>query len=201
MRPDQDGTSTELLVIHTDPEQEASSVPSHTDDDNKNNPSRQKQYLSGWRFTLTLASLSCVLVLVLNLGFILWAVRHRSPIEENEHNKGVLYEGPCSKVKRLGVGLHFFINILSTVLLAASNYCMVCSVSISCMASLLYNGLCISIQQCLSAPTRKDTDKVHPKAYWLDIGVPSVRNVFYIPKRRALLWLAMGLSSLPLHLM
>lgn len=56
-------------------------------------------------------------------------------------------------------------------------------------------------QQCLGAPTRKDTDNVHPKAYWLDIGVPSVRNVIYIPKRRAFLWLAMGLSSLPLHLM
>lgn len=126
MRPEQDGTSTELLVIHTDPEQDASSAPSHHDDDNKTNPSQKKKYLSGWRLTLTLASLSCLLVLALNLGFTLWAIRHRSPMEENENNKGVLYEGPCVKVKGLDIGLHFVINILSTVLLAASNYCMVC---------------------------------------------------------------------------
>ena len=45
---------------------------------------------------------------------------------ENNQDQGVLYEGSCSKVKKLGIGLHFVINILSTVLLAASNYCMVC---------------------------------------------------------------------------
>lgn len=136
MRPEQYGTSTELLVIHTDPEQDASSaLTPHNDnnnDDNKNNPhsqQKQKQYLSGWRLTLTLASLSCLIVLALNLGLALWTIQHRNPIEEDEENnqdQGVLYEGPCSKVKRLGIGLHFVINILSTVLLAASNYCMVC---------------------------------------------------------------------------
>lgn len=128
MRPEQDGTSTELLVIHTDPEQDASSPTSYNIDDDKPPHSQQKQYLSGWQLSLTLASLSCLLVLALNLGFVIWAIRHRSPMEgdENNQDQGVLYEGSCSKVKRLGIGLHFVINILSTVLLAASNYCMVC---------------------------------------------------------------------------
>ena len=113
MRPEQDGTSTELLVIHTDPDASSPSTPhNNDDDDNKNNShSQQKQYLSGWRLTLTLASVSCLVVLVLNLGFALWSIRHRSPMEENENennqDQGVLYEGSCSKVKKLGIGLHF----------------------------------------------------------------------------------------------
>lgn len=55
--------------------------------------------------------------------------------------------------------------------------------------------------QCLSAPTRKEVDKAHAKGKWLDIGVPSVRNLTNIAKPRVGMWLGLGLTSLPLHLM
>lgn len=92
---------------------------------------------------------------------------------------GTITEGTCSRIKNLSLWLHLAINILGTVLLAASNYCM----------------------QILSAPTRGEVDKAHQKKKWLDIGVPSIRNLFEIKKRRAYLWLFLGLSSIPLHLL
>jgi hypothetical protein len=73
--------------------------------------------------------------------------------------------------------LHLLINLLSSLLLGASNYCM----------------------QRLVAPTRKEIDAVHAKRDWLDIGMPSVRNLPSINKGRTLLWVFLGLSSIPLH--
>jgi hypothetical protein len=39
---------------------------------------------------------------------------------------GTIYSGDCTTAKNLTVFLHLMINILSTILLSASNYCMVC---------------------------------------------------------------------------
>ena len=66
-----------------------------------------------------------------------------------------LQDGDCSETKRLDLWLHLLINILSTLLLGASNYSM----------------------QCLSAPTRQDLDQAHRNDSWMDIGVPSMRNL------------------------
>jgi hypothetical protein len=53
--------------------------------------------------------------------------------------------------------------------------------------------------QRLVAPTRKEIDDAHAKRKWLDIGIPSVRNLTLINKTRVFLWLLLGLSSVPLH--
>lgn len=55
--------------------------------------------------------------------------------------------------------------------------------------------------QCVSAPTRPEIDRFHAKGKYLDIGVPSVRNLRAIPWFKVALWWALGLSSVPLHLM
>lgn len=93
------------------------------------------------------------------------------------HGLGTLQRGDCIRTKNLSQWLHLVINLLGTLLLGASNYCM----------------------QCLSSPTRKDIDKAHLKNMWLDIGVPSLRNLRRIPWNRTLLWGILGVSSLPLH--
>ncbi len=54
--------------------------------------------------------------------------------------------------------------------------------------------------QRLSAPTRHELNEAHRKFKWLDIGVPSFRNLLYINKWRTLAWLVLAASSLPLHL-
>lgn len=55
--------------------------------------------------------------------------------------------------------------------------------------------------QCISSPTRHEGDKAHARGVWLDIGVPSVRNLERITSSRILLWWLLGLSSVPLHLL
>ena len=69
--------------------------------------------------------------------------------------EGILWEGDCERVRQINVGVHLVINLLSTTMLSSSNYCM----------------------QCLSAPTRNEVDKAHAHGIWLDIGVPSLRNL------------------------
>ncbi|KAL4885232.1 hypothetical protein BJY04DRAFT_205441 [Aspergillus karnatakaensis] len=162
------GINTDLTSSPS--ESESDPVPN----DKKNHPSLLRRWSTGWKFTLSLSAASSILVLAFNLGFLLWAV----PRHQLNDNRGVLYEGDCETVKRLSTGLHLLINILSTVLLGASNYGM----------------------QCLSAPTRRDINKVHAEGSYLDIGVQSLRNLFYIPGRRSFLWICLALSSLPLHL-
>ncbi|KAL4875254.1 hypothetical protein BJY04DRAFT_224224 [Aspergillus karnatakaensis] len=137
--------------------------------------SRQQRHTKykGWKTTLCLGSITSFIVLLLNLILVLYAsLRH------SEHGKSVLYSGSCARVKELSTGMHVLINMLSTTLLSASNFAM----------------------QCLSAPTRQDVDRAHARKKWLDIGVPSVRNLWRIPKIRLVLWLCLAASSVPLHL-
>ena len=54
--------------------------------------------------------------------------------------------------------------------------------------------------QRLSAPTRDEVDNAHRRHKWVDIGVPSFRNLFFISRWRTLGWLVLAASSLPLHL-
>lgn len=132
-----------------------------------------RQRLSGWRFgTLNFATWAC-LVFLINLIVTIWGSAAQRA------NRGVLSEGDCERIKTLNSGIHILINILSTILLSGSNYCM----------------------QCLSAPTRGEIEKAHTAGTWLDVGIPSLRNLRHINRRRLVLWLLLGLSSLPLHLL
>ncbi|KAF2846689.1 hypothetical protein T440DRAFT_405013 [Plenodomus tracheiphilus IPT5] len=55
--------------------------------------------------------------------------------------------------------------------------------------------------QVVSAPTRAELVRAHSRRVWLHIGVPSLRNLRYISRARALVWFALFLSSVPLHLL
>lgn len=54
--------------------------------------------------------------------------------------------------------------------------------------------------QCLGSPTREEVDKAHSKGRFLHLGVPSIHNIRGIGFSRKLLWLSLGLSAFPLHL-
>ncbi|KAH8627371.1 hypothetical protein IG631_17139 [Alternaria alternata] len=137
-----------------------------------------KRYLgprfAGWRFSVLSFAVWAAIVLLINIAATI--AGFTVPSDE----KGVFFEGDCVYVKRLNTGLHLAINILSTIILAGSNYTM----------------------QCLSAPTRNEIDAAHSRkpAVHLDVGILSIRNLSYISERRTFLWLLLGLSSLPLHL-
>lgn len=96
------------------------------------------------------------------------------------HGFGDLYQGDCKLVARYNTVAHLGINIVSTLLLSASNYCA----------------------QLLVAPTRSEVDRAHEKRDWLDIGVPSFRNLWKrrIAQKRKATWTLLMISSVLLHL-
>ncbi|KAK9419885.1 hypothetical protein SUNI508_06891 [Seiridium unicorne] len=114
-------------------------------------------------------------VFVVNLALTAFAVSKY----QSQNGVGVIYDGDCNTVKQLDQWLHLLINLLSTGLLSASNYCM----------------------QLQAAPTRDDIDRAHEANTWLDIGIPSWRNLGYISGWRRFTWILLAFSSVPLHLL
>ncbi|KAF2832511.1 hypothetical protein CC86DRAFT_366289 [Ophiobolus disseminans] len=125
---------------------------------------------TGWRFGILHFAVWATIVFFINLVVTIWG--------STQKQSGVLLEGDCNRVKNLNTSLHVLINVLSTILLSGSNYCM----------------------QCLSAPTRSEVDTAHAQGKWLDIGIPSIRNVKHLSRQRIQLWILLALTSLPLHL-
>ncbi|KAI0848731.1 hypothetical protein F5Y00DRAFT_253217 [Daldinia vernicosa] len=126
------------------------------------------------------------IVFVTNISLTLFTITRY----DSQNGVGTIYEGDCGKVKALNQWSHLLINCLGTGMLSASNYCM----------------------QLQAAPTRADInrvhhaashkkDKTHQEEQWLDIGVPSLRNLQHINKWRRLGWYLLALTSLPIHLM
>ena len=142
-------------------------------------------WCAGWHTGVLACAASVSAVLFINIGLTIYAATNPKYKEEgpqyDQRLKGLetLYSGGCEKGGNIGLWLHLGINALSTLLLAGSNY----------------------TQQYLAAPTRGEIDAAHMRRKWMDIGVPSVRNLFRIKPERALLWIVIGLTSIPLHLL
>ena len=134
-------------------------------------------WYTGWHTGVLACAASVVVVLLINVGLTIFAATN--PEYNIEKGIGTLYLGSCDKSRTIGLWLHLGINALSTLLLSGSNY----------------------TQQCLASPTRSEIDSAHGRRRWMDIGVPSVRNLFLIKAERTFLWIAIGITSIPLHLL
>lgn len=132
------------------------------------------QKMNGYHFGVMCCAWTSAAVLVLNTSATIWGVAKFGV----HGGLGTIQDGSCTTTKNVGFWLHLIINVLSTLLLGASNYSM----------------------QCLSSPTRGEVDKAHRQNLWLDIGVPSVRNLRRISASRIALWWILAASSIPLHL-
>ncbi|KAI0147984.1 hypothetical protein F4776DRAFT_673287 [Hypoxylon sp. NC0597] len=153
-------------------------------EDDENNSKRI--YFSRRSRALLLQILFIGLILTTNLGLTIYAIVSYG----SQNGVGTIYEGDCNKVKTLDQWTHLLINFLGTGMLSASNYCM----------------------QLQAAPTRADIDRAHQapaheqnrahkEGRWLDIGVPSLRNLWYISNWRRFAWILLAFSSVPIHLM
>lgn len=138
---------------------------------------REAQWIDG----VYLCAKAGTVVFLINLIFIGVAagLARRFPDNGAFSSAVVIYRGSCGVSKRWDTALHLIINVLSTCILAASNYCM----------------------QTLVAPTREEVDSQHAKWQWLDIGSASVKNLFAIERRRLILWITLMLTATPFHLM
>ena len=119
-------------------------------------------------------------ILLLNIALTLIAIGIGYSKSGDKHPTYTeLYKGECSVTNGWTTGMHIIINILSTALLAASNYVM----------------------QCLSAPTRPDVNEAHAQRKWVDIGTFSIRNFGIMDTKRKILWVLLFISSFPIHMM
>ena len=77
-------------------------------------------FSTSWRFGLVAGAICSLFVLLLNLSLTVWAVS----THEVRDGQGTVFEGSCATSKRLDVSIHLIVNVLSTLLLGVSNYCM-----------------------------------------------------------------------------
>ncbi|KAH9206756.1 hypothetical protein DL95DRAFT_396674 [Leptodontidium sp. 2 PMI_412] len=126
---------------------------------------------SGWRGGVFLGATSAGTVFLINLIFTIWA----GAKSKSGMRVGTIYTGDCGTVHKADSWIHIAINIMGTLLLGASNYTM----------------------QCLSSPTRSEVDAAHAMGKYMDVGLPSFRNLHGWKKK--ILFALLVLSTLPLH--
>ena len=116
-----------------------------------------------------------IFTLIFNIAIACWLVAESG----FGHNLVVMKRMSCESSRRIITLAQLIINILATLLLTASNYCM----------------------QILSSPLREEVDAAHAANKWLFIGVPNSKNLRYLPWTRRLLLLTLAVCSLPVHLL
>ncbi|KAJ5726250.1 uncharacterized protein N7483_007607, partial [Penicillium malachiteum] len=118
-------------------------------------------------------------VLIINLVFVGLAARISRRYTNGFLPTALVYRGICTLFNRWETALSLVVNILSEVVLCASNYAM----------------------QTLVAPTRDELNWSHSQHKWLDIGSTSFRNLFAIPKSRLALWFVLIITATSFHLL
>lgn len=132
---------------------------------------RWKRWTAGWRAGVGLnAFLAGMILLVEVICLVILAAWKGKDVFTG---RIVIYNGPCSTVESVDWGLHAVVNILGVVLLAGANYTF----------------------QVLSSPTREEVTAAHERKKWLDIGIPSFRNLGYVAKKRSFLAIAVLLAA------
>lgn len=141
---------------------------------NENEDSGKWRIWSSRRSRALMMQISLILVVFfINLSLTIIAIKHYG----SKNGVGLVYEGNCTTVADFNLWFHLLINLLSTGMLSASNFCM----------------------QLQAAPTRDDIEKAHQKGRCVDIGVPSLRNLKFISTWRRLTWISLAFTSLPIH--
>ncbi|TPX15245.1 uncharacterized protein E0L32_004522 [Thyridium curvatum] len=136
------------------------------------------QHLPGWKATAALLTATMALLTTLTAVALMVSVFH---LGGSLTGRSVLYMGPYDTASRTNLAIHLVINIAASGVLASCNFFM----------------------QILVAPGRRQVDAAHAAGRWLEIGVQSFRNVLVgaVPFWKALLWILLALSSVPLHLL
>lgn len=129
---------------------------------------------SGWRRTAVVNTILMSIVTACIAASLAWSMSRAGSPRTNL----AIYEGPCTSTERINLALHLILNIVSTGVLASSNFFM----------------------QVLNAPTREEVDKAHGKFQHLEIGIPSLRNLRYVSLFKTTMWSLFVISSIPIHL-
>ena len=130
---------------------------------------------TGWRGGVHASFIGVAICLTIELIFMIIVFRLGVP----EDGLGTLYEGDCNHVRNLIIYLLIPLNIVGTISIGSSNYVM----------------------QCLMAPTRKEVDEAHARGLFASIGVSSMHNMSWLSTWKCIAWWALGVSTVPIHLL
>lgn len=89
-----------------------------------------------------------------------------------------IFEGSCERASTLNTILHLILNIISTGILASSNFFM----------------------QIVTSPSRKEINQSHARLRALKIGLQSPTNIPFLSRIKQICWFILLLSSIPIHL-
>lgn len=128
----------------------------------------------GWRKTAVINTGIVGFFAIANVSTLIWSLSKSSVSENN-----IFREGDCDQISVINTLLHLLLNIASSLIIASSNFFM----------------------QVLNSPTRAEVDRAHARKKWLEIGVPSLRNVLSVSPYKSLVWVLFSLSSIPIHLL
>lgn len=128
-----------------------------------------------WFTTVSLGLILAIIVFLVNISLLAWSYSRFSV----EKYTAVVFTGSCAKTSKITAAAELAINILSTLLLAASNNCA----------------------QLLISPTRTEVERAHGKGIWIHVGPANSRNFQWIRKWRVAVWALLFASSVPLHLL
>ncbi|KAI1204960.1 uncharacterized protein F4807DRAFT_301545 [Annulohypoxylon truncatum] len=131
---------------------------------------------TGWRRAAKVNSIVLATMSMTLIGFLIAAT------SKNGLYKALFfYDGDCDggSVSKVNMVLHLLINIVSTLVVASSNFFM----------------------QVLNSPSRREVNTAHFQGSWLGIGIPSVRNAFRVSRFKTWCWICLLVSSIPIHLL
>lgn len=134
-----------------------------------------RRFAPGWRAGVELNLLLTLFILLVGVVCLI-AVLAKGSVSSGE---SVLFSGSCATASGISWGLHGVMNLFAVALIAGANY----------------------VFQVLSSPTRAEVSVAHQKKRWLDIGIPSVRNLMHIQGIRTLLVIVVLVSAIATQLM
>ncbi len=147
-----------------------------SDKDEDGGDGRPRRRLThGWRGGVALNALFAFLILVLGFGSLILAVSRSATLG----GESTIYTGSCAAASRIDFALHAAIAVMVVVLVAGANY----------------------VFQVLSSPTRLEVAAAHERSRWMDIGIPSLRNLAYIPRGRVALAVLLLLAAVVTQVM
>ncbi|GKT50931.1 uncharacterized protein ColSpa_11112 [Colletotrichum spaethianum] len=124
---------------------------------------------SGWRAGIALNIVIGFFILIVAIVCLVLALVVVGMIRGESR----IFEGDCAAASNIKIGVFVAINVVTVVLLSAANY----------------------VFQVLSSPTRIEVDMAHDGRRWLDIGVPSFRNLRFVSKPRVIMTVIIMLAA------
>ncbi|KAI8629916.1 hypothetical protein F5Y19DRAFT_63135 [Xylariaceae sp. FL1651] len=118
-----------------------------------------RRHFTGWRGGVVYNTFLAFLILVIGIISLILVITRTKVFS----GALAIYSGNCSMASQINIGIHVVINVFTVVLLAGANY----------------------VFQVLTSPTRREIAAAHDRKRWLDIGVTSLRNFFYVSGFRA----------------